>query len=67
MKDAKLQAYMTALLKNPKFFEWAAKRYGTLLTTGEGLVCDLGADKVASAVADLERFLSTKVQGDNTN
>lgn len=60
-KQAKVQAYMTAILQNPKFFEWAAKRYGQLLTTGEGLVCDVAVGPLATAVAQLERQLNESI------
>jgi hypothetical protein len=63
-KQAKVQAYMTAILQNPKFFEWAAKRYGQLQTTGEGLVCDVAVAPLATAISHLEKHLTETLPED---
>lgn len=55
---------MTAILQNPKFIEWAAKRYGQLQTSGEGLVADVAVEPLATAVAALEKELSDKLPAD---
>lgn len=57
-KRDRVQSYMTAILQNPKFIEWAAKRYGQLQTTGEGLVCDVAVQPLATAIAHLEKHLT---------
>jgi hypothetical protein len=51
---AKVQTYMIAILQNPKFFDWAAMRYGNIR---EG-VPDLAVGPLAIAVAHLERELN---------
>jgi hypothetical protein len=66
-KQDKVQTYMTSILANPKFLEWAAKRYGQLQTSGEGLVCDVAVGQLATAIAHLERQLNDLVQGDTSN
>ena len=66
-KQEKVQAYMTALLQNPKFIEWAAKRYGQLLTTGEGLVCDVAVQPLATAIAHLEKHLASTLEDDKSS
>lgn len=58
---------MSALLQNPKFIEWAAKRYGQLQTSGEGLVCDVAVGPLATAVVQLEQQLNEKLSGDTSN
>lgn len=66
-KQEKVQVYMSALLQNPKFIEWAAKRYGQLQTSGEGLVCDVAVGPLATAVVQLEQQLNEKLSGDTSN
>lgn len=65
-KKERVQVYMTAMLQNPKFIEWAAKRYGQLLTTGEGLVCDVAVGPLATAVAHLEKQLMETLADDKS-
>jgi hypothetical protein len=52
--NSKVQSYMVAVLQNPRFFDWAAKRYGNIDIGG---VPDLAVGALAIAVAHLEREL----------
>lgn len=63
-KRERAQSYMAAILQNPKFIEWAAKRYGQLQTSGEGLVADVAVGPLATAVAHLEAQLIEKLPED---
>ncbi len=66
-KQAKVQAYMVALLQNPRFLEWAARRYGQCLTSGEGLICDVAVGPLATAVAHLEKNLLETLPDDKAS
>jgi hypothetical protein len=50
----KMQTYMVAVLQNPRFFDWAAKRYGNIDIGG---VPNLAVGPLATAIFQLEREL----------
>jgi hypothetical protein len=52
--NSKVQTYMVAVLQNPRFFDWAAKRYGNIDVGG---VPDLAVGPLAVAIFQLEREL----------
>lgn len=64
MKNARVQAYMTAILQNPRFIDWAARRYGQLQTSGEGLVPDVAVGPLATAIVHLEKQLTEQLSED---
>lgn len=64
-KRERVQSYMTAILQNPKFFDWAARRYGKLLTSGEGLIPDVAVEPLAKAVVALEEQLTQQIAEDS--
>jgi hypothetical protein len=52
--NSKVQAYMVAVLQNPRFFDWAAMRYGGF---GKEAAPDLAVGPLAVAIFMLEREL----------